>query len=506
VKLPIPVTTQIDKLGTAVSTAVEEYESLLKNVVVTVSGDMPSAERRKGIVVIHDASATLAGSPTGRGLHQSSDGTFYYVANNTVYKNAYSASHGSLGASSQEEARKVFFTDIDDATYDVALACPANNTLKVMNASTFTDVAAAPAVILGGVVQLNGRLFVASNAGRIYNSDLNAPTTGYTDFVTAERRPDLLSAIVLHHDHIVALGTRSIEFFYHAENPGATGSPLRRRQDVFYNYGVQSYNAFVEVNDVIWFVGRGESGDIGLYKLDNFRIVPVGGDRLTRLLENRKEAGAYPSIFVSAIAYENRNLITVSFAEDDSTVGGDPVPFNSHVITVVFEEDGRNYVWDTDGITELANFPLIGWITGSTGVASSPNTGRGMMTNGDVFKLQTRTDRASVFKDDLGTEEPFTSTIEFNSFDGDVTGWKFCHAVEPIGSYETACTFNLSWSDEGGAYNTPRVLTKANRQRAVSCGRFSRRKFRLTSEDDSVANGEFMSLEGLDVNITPGQY
>ena len=128
------------------------------------------------------------------------------------------------------------------------------------------------------------------------------------------------------------------------------------------------------------------------------------------------------------------------------------------------------------------------------------------MTNGDVFRLQTRTDRASVFKDDLGTEEPFTSTIEFNSFDGDVTGWKFCHAVEPIGSYETSCTFNLSWSDEGGAYNTPRVLTKANRQRAVSCGRFSRRKFRLTSEDDSVANGEFMSLEGLDVNITPGQY
>ena len=145
-KLPIPVTTQIDKLGTAISTAVEEYESLLKNVVVTVSGNTPSAERRKGIVVIHDASATLAGSPTGRGLHQSSaDNTSYYVANNTVYKNGYGTVHGSLGGSSQEEARKVFFTDIDDATYDVALACPANNTLKVMNTSTFTDVAAAPA-------------------------------------------------------------------------------------------------------------------------------------------------------------------------------------------------------------------------------------------------------------------------------------------------------------------------------------------------------------------------
>ena len=88
-KLPIPITTQIDKLDTATSTAVEEYESLLKNVVVSVAGDTPVAERRKGIVVIADASATLGGSPTGRGLHLSSyDGNFYYVANilnNTLF-------------------------------------------------------------------------------------------------------------------------------------------------------------------------------------------------------------------------------------------------------------------------------------------------------------------------------------------------------------------------------------------------------------------------------------
>jgi len=515
-KIPIPSTTQIARISQTLLTSIDAFTSLLKNITVEMVEGVPRASRRKGIEVLTnlDASAEAISPTFGRGIHwsQSSASTATYISNyNTIYLSTYLVSIGTFGAGvAQQQRTKSFFASVQDGTYDTVVIDVPTNAAAAMETGvpTFTSISGVtPSPLNAGAVWLNGRLFVCSQ-DRIYNSDLNDVTAGYVDFVTAERESDLIKGIVKHHDHIVSLGVTTTEFFYHDENPGATGSPLRRRQDVYYNIGLMDINAFDESNDVIYFLGFGDREGIGLYRIKSFQLEKISDARFDRWIRDNRSPTAAGNTLV-CVPYEGRTLVTITHY-DDAAAQAD---FSDHLFTFVFEEDGRNYVWDTNGIDELAHFPVIGACAidgrvagGGSAAEGSETSSRLIMANGDVVKFRDRYDEPDTFKDDLGTEGGFTATIEFNDFDGDTTAWKFCHSVEPYGDYEAACEFNLSWKDEDKAYNTPRTLTKANRQRAVSCGRFSRRKFRLTSIDNSATVDEHMELEGLDANVEMGSY
>jgi len=515
-KLPIPATTEIKRVSQTATTGIDEFASLLKNVTVEMVEGKPRASRRLGIEVITNGDASVeAISPTvGRGIYWSTTAatSTILIANyNTVYKGNYNTSMGTFGAGAAAQGnQKMFFTTVNDGTYDTVVIDPAVNMGAAIAtlAGTFTSITAAlPTILNAGVVWLNGRLFVCGK-NQIYNSDLNDVTAGYTDFVSAEREGDSISAIVRHHDHIIALGITTTEFFYHDDNPGSSGSPLRRRQDIYYNVGLLDMAAFVEANDVIYFLGFGEAEGIGLYRISNFQLEKISDARFDRYIgETRSTTSALN--YLTAVSYEGRTLICVTHA--DASVA--QVDFDDQVYTFVFEEDGRSYVWDTDGIGQLSEFPVVGCthinaqIAGGGAVTGgSKVSNRMLMSNGDIVRFLTRFESPDTFKDNLGTKTGFNSTIEFPDFDGDMTGWKFCHAVEPYGEYEDDCEFTLSWSDDGGAYNTPHTLTKENRQRVVSCGRFSRRKFRLNSIDNSATIDEHMEIGGLDADIEPGTY
>jgi hypothetical protein len=202
------------------------------------------------------------------------------------------------------------------------------------SSSTLTEITDADHPIKAGrrssqgVVYLDGYFFVADGlavydktiSSRIYNSAIDDPTTWVaTDFISANLEGDPIIAIAKHHNHIVALGAATIQFFYNAGNP--SGSPLAPRLDVFHNVGLGTFrspknNQYAVVGDNIYFIGveadqygRGTylDSNYDIYVLDNFQIKPITTpsikEALTRVL------GLFD---LSVIKWMGRNLLLAS--------------------------------------------------------------------------------------------------------------------------------------------------------------------------------------------------
>ena len=109
-----------------------------------------------------------------------------------------------------------------------------------------------------------------------------APRGVLLSVIDTEREADSVAYLGKHRDHIVALGHRTIEFFYDA---GLTnGSPLQRRQDIFHNIGTPFANSVIELGDEIYFIGQEPSGVQGVYVLRNFQIEKLSNRSLDFLL------------------------------------------------------------------------------------------------------------------------------------------------------------------------------------------------------------------------------
>lgn len=491
-KIPIPLRTHvrtIDDDGDAV-----EFDDHLYNVVIEVdSNGTPYATQRRGIsnsphANDWDASAAGAGD-IGRGVYHY-DSNYFMVNGNTVYRNEYSGTSWSLGAAANPQLGRVFFAESDQY---MVLIDPINNDGFSYDpgTNTFTTIAALPALINGGIVYLNGRIYVSGNGGRIYNSDLNDATAGYTDFVTAERSTDNIVAIDLHHDHIVAFGGNSIEFFY----DGATslGSPLLRRQDIAYELGLISADAFARYKDIIVFCGTDDTGSIKLYKLENFQIAPISDIMVDKWMRDDYRT-ILPQIRISAFGYDGRGMFCFWVAGLTGPGGFSP--------TLVIDGDYL-YEWDLDGVSEISNFPIIDFFQVEPGTTTI-GTPFGQLGNGDLFEFNLVGAGFIPFVDDLGsTTVAATPIIQWSSFTGGTKKWKFCKSAELDGDYSAGVTGTLQWTDENGAYNTGHTLSLAARSRIVSMGRFSERDFKFTQNPSGTVD---MRLRGLELDIELGSY
>jgi len=163
-----------------------------------------------------------------------------------------------------------------------------------------------------GGVSLDGYFFVGDILGNIMNCNLDDITTWVsTSLVVAEREADTGIYIGKHRDHVFFLGTRSLEFFYNAANT-APASPLTRRADMFHNVGCYHPNSVLELGDITYFIGKAQSGEVGLFQLTEFGLNIVGShpiiDKLLRQLSYQEpditagtdlEQGVYLAAFNS---------------------------------------------------------------------------------------------------------------------------------------------------------------------------------------------------------------
>ena len=244
-------------------------------------------------------------------------------------------------------------------------------------ASNFPDT-----LVHGGAI-LDGYLFVMDEDGIIYNSAIDDPTTfPASGFIEAERENDKGVYLGKHHDHIVAFGTRTIEFLYDGGN--STGSPLNRRQDVSYNVGLASGLSVWENGDIIYFIGSNTSGQLQVYKLENFQISPISNDTLN-------------SYITQGLTQEGLNIILNGI----SSMGHDTILMTVYTLTgaapgeidpkITISYDSRTGLWGfwKTTVNSQTYFPLMAWTkrTGGQNPTVAARTGEGILYNGDIINV-----------------------------------------------------------------------------------------------------------------------
>lgn len=132
-----------------------------------------------------------------------------------------------------------------------------------------------------GLVFMNGYLFAVNNTGYyIYNSTAGGVLTTWasTDFLAAEQYADPIVWIDKHKNHLVAFGTKSIEFFY--DGGVEIGSPLVRQESYSRQIGLYTANTYAgkivcHIDDDIYFLGSKENDTVKLYRIRNFQVEQV---------------------------------------------------------------------------------------------------------------------------------------------------------------------------------------------------------------------------------------
>jgi len=500
----VPVSTQI---------SIEEFsggvitvpQSMCTNIVF---GKYPSgnvfATQRPSINIFEKANITVA-DEKGRGVYHSNlINDRYFVNDGVVYKGSYAnplVQNISTGIERVEFFEVGDFLVIIDAENNEGWFIAAGNPLILQ---AIADIAFPPnqtpaLVLTKGGAELNGTMYVYTTDGQLWNSAVEDPTSWNTlDALTSEVRSDGGVALFKHSDHIAALGERSLEFFYDNANP--TGSPLNSRTDVTHDIGTIDHNTFFGDANASYFCGLTESGNVGVYLLQNFTLQKISKNDIDSLLTSAIVTDGLKAVG-SGFSSGGRGFYVLTLYNINA---GIVVPDTS----LVFDSStGFWNVWNLahDGLND---FPLVDWTR-----SSGSRSGNGMLTNGDIITV----------KDDFFPQDSLEAQIYVNAdyvepgyiSDSGSTGNNIpFEIITGSGSFGTQNTkylgttrikgtpTNLSeqllvqWSDESSKnYNAGRTIDLSNQKNKLNrCGSFKRRNFKL-----SGAFSERVELESVEI-------
>ena len=453
------------------------------------------AEQRPGINIFEDASLTVSDAK-GRGVYYwNKVGAKYFINNDTVYKDAYSGSSMSISAGSAV----VYIFEIGD--YLVFLD-PENNEGWTIHSSTPTvitqisdSVFTGLTLVRGGAV-LNGILYVLTTAGDIYESDIEDPTSwNALNFRNAEISADGGMYLGEHHQHIVVIGNRSLEFFYYAANP--TGSTLNPRTDIDFAIGAVDEDSFWEEADLLFWVGFTASGGVSVYSLQNFIPTKISKSEIDTYLGNAVTVNNV-SLIGSGFQVGGRIFYVLTLF---NLTNGMIVP----VQTITYElTSNRWYIWELEhpGIEDC---PVIRWTK-----ATETRLGEGIMSNGDLItptdKPQDTVGAHSVYDTDVyetdvyqgvgQTSHPIEMVIVPGPKDFGSRKRKFQYELWLVATPTTTTqTLRVNTSDEADADWSPsRLLDTSNvNARLRRLGKFRQRNYKLTYQGD-----EKYRIEGIE--------
>lgn len=168
-----------------------------------------------------------------------------------------------------------------------------------------------PTGIIGCGVNMDGYYFFAANSSagnNIWNTDVNSlSAVTATSFIAAQSVPDTLVGLARIKNLILALGTRSIEFFQNVGN--ASGSPLQRIDNAALQIGVLHQLAAQKIGDDLIFVSISSDG-VGVHLLSGGQPKKVSTQFIDAALAhiadspaNSPLAGAVPPLTSNQIRF-----------------------------------------------------------------------------------------------------------------------------------------------------------------------------------------------------------
>ncbi|GMR21485.1 MAG: hypothetical protein BMS9Abin36_2086 [Gammaproteobacteria bacterium] len=478
-----------------------KMSSYAKNAVYDKYPDSGNwyATQRPGINVFEDASAAVSDAK-GRGVYYwNKVGKKYFVNNATVYQTSYSGSTMSITAGTE----RVYIFELGN--YLIILD-PENNEGWVINSSSPTVIAAisdadfppnAGKTLAKGGAVINSKLFVGDTLGNINESSVSDPTAWNALSVrNAEVQPDGGVYIGEHHQHVVALGNRTLEFFYDDANP--TGSSLSPRTDIDFSVGAVNLHSFWEEADLTFWVGNTASGGVSVYSLQNFIPTKISTNNIDTFLGS---AITIDSVLLNGSGFQvgGRTYYVLTLYFLSTTI--------APTVTLVYElTSDRWYLWGLEQ-SGIDDFPVMNWTK-----ATSTRLGEGILSNGDLItpaddnSPQDTIGASTVFETGVFEDGVFSST----GFSGAninmqlVTGpqdfgnrkRKFQSEIWPVGTpTDTSTTLSIEVSDESDdTWQAARsVDVGGSDDRLRRCGKFRQRNYRLT-----YADSEQYRIEGLE--------
>ncbi len=301
------------------------------------------------------------------------------------------------------------------------------------------------------------------------------------------------------------LGTRTIEFFYNANN--ATGSPLSRRQDLAYNIGCLQGDAVFQEGDDLYFVAVAPSGPLHVVRLSSFQYTHISEPDIETYLTNARLV-EQSELIAGGFTTGDRTFYVLTLYRTDAS--GNISPDS----TVVYD----SMTWGTwlSGACGCGNFPLASWNIRSGSTAQS---GSGILVNGDLVQIR---DDFNPVDTVLGSayitsgyiaSGYYTSTggsgnnIQFivrtGPYDGGTSRWKFNHALEVAAdktvNSETALIRWYDGNSKNSSVSPDRTVNLDKKEKVTRLGRFIRRNFEFEYNGD-----EQVRIEGMDIDITEG--
>jgi len=477
---------------------ITDRETGIVNGMVDKSKGKPVVTQRPSINI--DEVAVTA---KGRAIYfWDANNVLYIVNDNTIYKNTYS---GAMGTTITAGTQKCKFLQLN--TLLILINKQDNKAYTITTADSVTAIGGSfPAAFAHGGAILDGYFFIMDTSGVIWNSDLDdASTFSAGNSLDSEREEDGGIYLGKHHDHLVALGERTAEFFY--DNANATNSPLNRREDIAYTIGcVDGYSVWEE-SDITVFVGSELSTGVSVYVLENFKFKIISNGAMGALLTQTLTRDNY-SIFGSGFSANGHKFYIMTLHTTPSAI--DPE------VTYIYDfSTGLWHEWET-AINSLTNFPVIDW---SIRAGQSVRSGTGILSNGDVVIINNTyspqdTIGANVYvtpatyvdagyiTDTGATGTAMTMKIRFGQYDGETNKNKFMHYLKPLmNKTVNSQTLTVKWSDDnnndfitGGTIDTQYQHSDIHR-----LGRFYRRNIEL-----EYSGTEQLFLESLEVDVQVG--
>lgn len=143
--------------------------------------------------------------------------------------------------------------------------------------------------LVGPLVQMNQICYVMASDGRIYNSNTDSiGTWSALGFLEAESYSDKGVGLLRYKHHLIAFGEKSIEFFDDVGNDPTTGSPLERTSQAFIKFGCIYGKAFINMDDVVYWVSLSNTAETEIYKLDGYTPVLVSTREVSKYLNESK--------------------------------------------------------------------------------------------------------------------------------------------------------------------------------------------------------------------------
>jgi len=439
--------------------------------------------KRDGLSATAYSLSKASSSDVLRGyFNDTESNTFYWAVNNKVY--SVSPDVGTTirtVATLVTSSGYVGFTAFRNATTSVRYIVFSDGTdLWVDDYATVTCTEvtdeALPSPHQPYPVTIDGYIFlIKSGTEEIWNSDVGDPfawTAGAK--VNAELASDKGIRLFRIKNYVVCFGSSSIEYFWDA---AATPSPLSRYDSPIRNVGY--ITGGTQSDDVVYFVGQDDRQNVGVFKVENFKVERVS----TPVVERTIQAFSTTDNAKSGVTLNADGYIL-------STKGHSFYVLVTTQTTWVYDLESKIwYEWkgsDGTGLKVEATWAMFngGMYVGIAGQSyislMSPNTYQ-----------------------DFGTNFTCRYTTEDNNFD--TMNWKVCHRLMLMCSmhnYVGTSNASIYWSDNDwgdGGSTTPKNINVFSSSPFISrCGRFRARSFRIEYADNYPF---FMSGLELDLNV-----